>query len=238
VSPSEAAGSEDRERVVIRDNRKIDPVTGEARKASSAPAEPGGDPADPGAVPVPEPAEGPMVEAALLDERTRDLQRVQAEYANYRKRAERDRLAAGDTAVGRTLAELLPVLDDIDRARAHGDLTGALKAVADHLETVFTKLGLQAFGEVGDAFDPMVHEAVMHDESDAVTEPTCTTVMRQGYRYQDRLLRPAMVGVTDPVAPPGLGEHPLDVTDGKHAAPEHAAPEHAATAAEENQADE
>lgn len=231
MSPAEAAGPEDRERVVIRDNRKIDPVTGEARKPPSAPAgsaQAESAPADSGAagtgevgsVPVPEPAEVPMVEAALLDERTRDLQRVQAEYANYRKRAERDRLAAGDIAVGRTLGELLPVLDDIDRARAHGDLTGALKAVADHLETVFTKLGLQAFGEVGDPFDPMVHEAVLHDESDAVTEPTCTTVMRQGYRYQERLLRPAMVGVTDPVAPPGLGEHPLDANNGKHAAPE------------------
>ena len=142
-----------------------------------------------------------MVEAALLEERTRDLQRLQAEYANYRKRAERDRLAAGDLAIGRTLAELLPVVDDLDRAKAHGDLTGALKAVADKLDATFTKLGLVAFGEVGDPFDPAIHEAVLHDESDAVTVPTCTTVMRQGYQHHDRLLRPAMVGVTDPVNP-------------------------------------
>jgi molecular chaperone GrpE len=187
---------------VIRDNRKIDPVTGEARNVSPAPAE------SAPSVPATEPAEGPMVEAALLDERTRDLQRVQAEYANYRKRAERERLAAGDHAVGRALAELLPVLDDIDRARAHGDLTGALKAVAEHLETVFGKLGLEGFGEVGDPFDPTIHEAVLHDESETVTEPTCTTVMRRGYKHQDRLLRAAMVGVTDPTAPPGLGETP------------------------------
>jgi molecular chaperone GrpE len=181
---------------VIRDNRKIDPVTGEARKAS--PANPGAD-AVPGAGAISSEDEVPKAEALLLEERTRDLQRVQAEYANYRKRAERDRLAAGEVAVGRSLAELLPVIDDLDRARAHGDLTGPLKAVADKLEAAFTKLGLEAFGQVGDPFDPSIHEAVLHDESDSVTVPTCTTVMRQGYRHRDRLLRPAMVGVTDPI---------------------------------------
>jgi molecular chaperone GrpE len=192
---------EEQDRVIIRDSRRIDPVTGEVRKVSPAPE---------AAAPATEPAEAPMVEASLLDERTRDLQRVQAEYANYRKRAERDRLAAGDLAVGNTLAELLPVLDDIDRAREHGDLNGALKAVADHLDALFAKLGLVAFGEVGDPFDPAVHEAVLHDESDAVAEPTCTTVLRKGYKHHERLLRPAMVGVSDPSAPPGLGEHPLE----------------------------
>jgi molecular chaperone GrpE len=195
---------EEREPVIVRDNRKIDPVTGEARKVPPA--------AGPDPVRAAGTAEGssapeqvaaaeedvPKAEALLLEERTRDLQRVQAEYANYRKRAERDRLAAGDLAVGRTLGELLPVIDDLDRARAHGDLTGPLKAVADKLEAVFTKLGLHPFGEVGDPFDPALHDAVMHDESDAVTVPTCTTVMRQGYKHGERLLRPAMVGVTDP----------------------------------------
>jgi molecular chaperone GrpE len=199
--PSDEARPEEQERVVIRDNRKIDPVTGEARKTAPA--------AGPAAEPAAEPGEGPKVDAVLLDERTRDLQRLQAEYANYRKRAERDRLAAGDLAVGRALAELLPVLDDIDRARDHGDLTGALKAVADHLEAVFTKLGLQAFGDEGDEFDPSIHEAVMHDESDQVSMPTATKVLRKGYKHGERLLRPAMVGVTDPTAPPGLGDHPL-----------------------------
>lgn len=190
---------------VSRDKRKIDPETGEVRKASGEAASA----APPGAADATEPrdaglhepaAEGqvPMVEAALYDERTRDLQRVQAEYSNYRKRAERDRLAAGDLAVGRTLNELLPVIDDLDRARAHGDLTGGLKAIADTLDGVFAKLGLVAFGEVGDPFDPAIHEAVLHDESDDVTEPTCTTIMRQGYKHKDRLLRPAMVGVSDP----------------------------------------
>jgi molecular chaperone GrpE len=181
------------DRIVIRDNRKIDPVTGEARKVSPAPAGPQQEPE-----PAAEPASEPMVEAALLDERTRDLQRVQAEYANYRKRADRDRLAAGELAIGRALTELLPVLDDLDRAKAHGDLTGAFKAVADKLEGVTAKLGLAAFGQVGDPFDPAIHEAVLHDESDSVTVPTCTTVMRPGYQHHERLLRPAMVGVTDP----------------------------------------
>jgi molecular chaperone GrpE len=180
----------DPERVVIRDNRKIDrdapsPAAEEQSSAAGAPA-------------PQEPVENVGKDSLLLEERTRDLQRVQAEYANYRKRAERDRLAAGDLAVGRALADLLPVVDDLERAKAHGDLTGALKAVADKLDATFGKLGLVAFGEVGDPFDPAIHEAVLHDESDAVTVPTCTTVMRQGYQYRDRLLRPAMVGVSDP----------------------------------------
>lgn len=149
----------------------------------------------------PEADEQADANADLLAERTADLQRVHAEYANYRKRADRERLIAGELAVGRALSDLLPVLDDIDRAREHGDLTGGLKAISDHLQAVFAKLGLEAFGEVGDPFDPTVHEAVMHNESDEVTEPTCTTVMRKGYRHGERLLRAAMVGVSDPADP-------------------------------------
>src|SRR5690348_4488606 len=148
-----------------------------------------------------------MVEASLLDERTADLQRVHAEYANYRRRAERERLAAGEIAVGRFVSDLLPILDDLDRARAHGDLTGALKAVADHFDSVLNKAGVVAFGEVGDPFDPALHEAVMHDESPDVTRATCTTVLRQGFRLGDRLLRPAMVGVTDPTEQPAEAAH-------------------------------
>jgi molecular chaperone GrpE len=182
----------EREPVVVRDNRKIDPVTGEARKPSAPPPPTADDDV---------PKAGTDSAALLLAERTADLQRVQAEYANYRKRADRDRLAAGDLAVGRALAELLPVLDDLDRAAAHDDLTGPLKAVADKLDAALAKLGLVAFGEVGDPFDPSRHEAVMHDESAEVDAPTCTTVMRRGYEHKDRLLRPAMVGVTDPETP-------------------------------------
>ena len=174
------------ERVVVRDKRKIDPLTGEARKVDADDAAPASDP-------VAEPGEGSFVDASLLDERTRDLQRVQAEYANYRKRAERDRLAAGELAVGRALTELLPVLDDLERARQHGDLTGAFKAVADKLDTAVSKLGLVPVGEVGDPFDPSLHEAVLHDESADVIVPTCTTVMRVGYQHGERLLRPGQL---------------------------------------------
>ena len=182
------------EPVIIRDNRKIDPTTGEARKPASAEGQPSAD----------EPAADAAVDesVALLAERTADLQRVQAEYANYRKRADRERLAAGEVAVSGVLATLLPVLDNIDRAREHGDLTGGLKAVADQLHEIVTRLGLEAFGEIGDPFDPSVHEAVMHNEGDDVSEPTATTVMRKGYKHGERLLRPAMVGVTDPSSPP------------------------------------
>jgi molecular chaperone GrpE len=153
-----------------------------------------------------------MVEARLLDERTADLQRVQAEYANYRKRAERDRLAAGELAISRVLIDFLPVLDNLDRAREHGDLTGGLKAIADQLVEVFDKLGLVRFGQPGDPFDPAVHEAVLHDESPEVEEPTCTTVMRPGYKHNDRLLRAAMVGVSDP-APAAVEQDPEPATD-------------------------
>ena len=178
------------EGVVIRDKRRLDPVTGEPRHAAPEP------PSDK------EEQDIPKADALLLEERTRDLQRVQAEFANYRKRVERDRVALAESAVGGALVGLLPILDDVDRARAHGDLTGAFKAVADQLEAVLGKLGLAGFGEVGDPFDPSIHEAVMHDESSEVSEPTATTVLRRGYMHGDRLLRPAMVGVSDPAGEP------------------------------------
>jgi molecular chaperone GrpE len=133
-----------------------------------------------------------------LDERTKDLQRVTAEYSNYRKRVDRDRLAVVEQATGAILASLLPVLDDIDRARTHGDLTGAFAAVAEQLQNNLTKLGLSTFGEVGDVFDPTWHEAVMHSTSADVTEPTCVEVLRKGYALGERLLRAAMVAVADP----------------------------------------
>ncbi len=184
------SSSEKDEPVVITDKRKIDRQTDKkADDQVASPPEQG--------VEAPAPDEN----ATLLAERTADLQRLQAEYANYRRRAERERQAAGEAAISRVLVDFLPVLDNLDRARQHGDLTGGLKAVADQLDTIFGKLGLVPFGEEGDSFDPSIHEAVMHGESDEVTEPTCTTVMRPGYRHNDRLLRAAMVGVSDPVHP-------------------------------------
>ncbi len=197
------------EPVVITDKRKIDrqnSTKADDQAASSAP-EPGAE------EPAVEAAQVPMVEASLLDERTADLQRLQAEYANYRRRADRERQAAGEMAVGRALADFLPVVDDLERARAHGDLTGGLKAIADKLDGVFDKLGLVAFGEVGDPFDPSVHEAVMHDESAEVSVPTCTTVLRPGYKHNDRLLRAAMVGVSDPAGAPAVTEPPRKESD-------------------------
>ena len=192
---TDRSGPDESDRVVIHDRRRIDPITGEVRHPDPDPA---ADRATSVAPPLP--GVGRSSEAELA-ERTADLQRLQAEFANYRKRVDRDRVVVGELAAGRVIADLLPVLDDIDRARAHGDLTGAFKAVADQLDTVLAKHGLVAFGEVGDRFDPARHEAVMHEESTAVQVPTTTTVMRRGYEYHDRLLRPAMVGVTDPVAP-------------------------------------
>ncbi|HET8683687.1 MAG TPA: nucleotide exchange factor GrpE [Micromonosporaceae bacterium] len=133
-----------------------------------------------------------------LDERTLDLQRVTAEYANYRKRVDRDRGLVAEQATGHVLTALLPVLDDLDRAREHGDLVGPFGAVAEQLITATGKFGLTPFGEKGDPFDPTRHEAVAHLTSAEVTEPTCIEVMRRGYLLGDRLLRPAMVAVADP----------------------------------------
>ncbi len=133
-----------------------------------------------------------------LDERLRDLQRVTAEYANYRKRVERDRGLMAEQTVAMVVGALLPVLDDFDRARDHGDLAGQLATVADQLNAILAKFGLTGFGEPGDAFDPTRHEAVAHQTSADVTEPTCIGIMRRGYLLGDRLLRPALVAVADP----------------------------------------
>jgi molecular chaperone GrpE len=133
-----------------------------------------------------------------IDERVRDLQRITAEYANYRKRVARDQANARNDGIAEVLGVLLPVLDDLDRAREHGDLTGPFGAVADQLTAALAKFGLTAFGSAGDAFDPTRHEAVAHRTSDEVTEPSCVSVMRRGYLLGERLLRPAMVEVADP----------------------------------------
>ena|GEM_PF-604066 len=159
-------------------------------------------------------AAGELAEA--LDERTRDLQRITAEYHNYRKRVERDRQAAADQATVNVVAGLLPVLDDIDRARDHGDLVGPFGSVAEQLFNSLTKLGLEVFGDKGDPFDPTVHEAVAHMHSSDVTEATCIDVMRRGYRLNDRLVRPAMVAVAEPSdepAPAGAAAAETDKGD-------------------------
>jgi len=229
---------------VIRDRRRIDPVTGQVRDGDRqsgqgqgspqrGPAQPrpgrhavsrpgnasggnpgGGQPARDGQDngnqnngPAPDPpnraerdAEVEKMAAQLAD-RTADLQRLQAEYANYRKRVERDRMAVREQALANVLTELLPILDDIGRAREHEELTGGFKSVADSLEAAAVKLGLNSYGEDGDPFDPKLHEALMHSYSRDVAEPTCVRILQPGYKVGERILRPARVAVAEPGEP-------------------------------------
>ena len=133
-----------------------------------------------------------------LGERTADLQRLQAEYQNYRRRVERDRITVREIAIANLLTELLPVLDDIGRAREHGELVGGFKSVAESLETVAAKMGLQQFGKEGEPFDPTIHEALMHSYAPDVTETTCVAILQPGYRIGERTIRPARVAVAEP----------------------------------------
>ncbi len=149
-----------------------------------------------------------------LDERTADLQRLQAEYVNYKRRVDRDREMVRDTATAIVLTGLLGVLDDLDRARQHGELTGGFKAVADSLERTLSGLGLQRFGEPGEAFDPRVHEALMHEHSDGVDGPTAQSILQPGYRVGERVLRPARVAVTEPHPRGGGAAAPDAAADG------------------------
>jgi molecular chaperone GrpE len=185
--------AEERQGPVIRDKRRIDPKTGEVREpAESAPASP--------TAKAPSGAdEGEVAKLKKeLAERTTDLQRLQAEYSNYRKRVDRDRAAVREQALAYVLGELLPVLDDIGRAREHDELTGGFKHVAESLEGIVGKLGLESFGTAGEPFDPNVHEALMHSYSDEVEEPTAVQILQSGYRIGERTLRPARVAVAEP----------------------------------------
>src|SRR5689334_2649073 len=222
TSPEEEANGP-----VIRDRRRIDPETGQVRDPGQpGPGQHAARPAGKHAAPEqgpqgPGPAGGAGpgnggngnggagnanggasaaadAAALALAERTADLQRLQAEYANYRKRVERDRVAVREQALANVLGELLPVLDDIGRAREHGELTGGFKSVAESLEAAVAKLGLISYGEDGDPFDPNLHEALMHSYSPDVTEPTCVRVLQPGYKIGDRTLRAARVAVAEP----------------------------------------
>ncbi|MGW5562174.1 nucleotide exchange factor GrpE [Streptomyces tendae] len=154
-----------------------------------------------------------------LNERTADLQRLQAEYQNYRRRVERDRVAVKEVAVANLLSELLPVLDDVGRAREHGELVGGFKSVAESLETVIAKMGLQQFGKEGEPFDPTIHEALMHSYAPDVTETTCVAILQPGYRIGERTIRPARVAVAEPqpgaqtVKPAEAGAEGQDASD-------------------------
>jgi len=182
---------------VVRDRRRIDPETGAVREpaqqnAEQAPAPGVADETAPAA-----PDQAALLTQALA-ERTADLQRLQAEYVNYKRRVDRDREANREIAVASVLTELLHTLDDIGRAREAGELEGAFKAVAESVERVVEKAGLVRYGEVGDVFDPRIHEALVHNYSDEVDGPTATMVMQPGYRLGERILRPARVAVSEP----------------------------------------
>jgi molecular chaperone GrpE len=182
---------------VIRDKRRIDPDTYEVREGAAQPAAPD--------VPLESDLDAPdaLSDAELaLAERTADLQRVQAEYTNYRRRVERDRQAVGEQALATVFAGVLPVLDDIDRARAHDEVTGGFA-----IEATLAKLGLERFGDAGEPFDPTVHEALTHGYSAEVTEPVAAQIFQSGYRVGERVLRPARVAVLEPAAEPAPESH-------------------------------
>jgi molecular chaperone GrpE len=190
------------EPVTITDKRRVDPVTGQVREGPGGQERSDRGTATGAAPSGAAPGAGEPAEASANDEKvaelTADLQRVQAEFANYRKRALRDQQAGADRAKVTVITQLLGVLDDLDRARAHGDLeSGPLKGVAEKLVNTLEGLGLSSFGATGDEFDPSLHEAVQH-EGDG-SNPVIGTVMRQGYKVGDQVIRHAMVGVIDTV---------------------------------------
>jgi molecular chaperone GrpE len=223
---------------VIRDNRRIDPVTGQPKRGKHAASQPAGTAsagrpggagsgnAGPGAPgPAAKRGESNQSEAAAkaaaapadesdatvelrvqLAERTADLQRLQAEYANYRKRVDRDRATVREQAVASALTELLPVLDAIAQAHEHGELSGGFKSVADSLQAAVGKLGLVSYGQRGDAFDPKIHEALSYSDSPDVTEDTCVDIFQPGYKVGERVLRPARVAVAAPGSGPDGSE--------------------------------
>ena len=174
--------SDETEGIKVTDKRRIDPETGEVRAGASAPAA------------------SQEVVSDQVAELTADLQRITAEYANYRKRIDRDRELIKDLAIASVLEQLLPLLDDIDRAREHEELTGGFAAVADNLTKVVERFNLTPVGAVGDEFDPSEHEALQMIESENFPVPSVATVLRKGYRRGDKLIRPAQVVVAEPIA--------------------------------------
>jgi molecular chaperone GrpE len=187
----------------IRDRRRIDPETYQVREPQSAAAPGPGAPAEPAAPEAPS-AEASATAEQIADlktqvgERTADLQRLQAEYVNYKRRVDRDRDLARKAGVEAVLKDLMSVLDDIRSAREHGELTGGFKAVADEVERVTTRYGLQSYGTKGEAFDPHIHEALLHAHADGIDGPTCVEILQPGYRVGERVLRPARVAVAEP----------------------------------------
>jgi molecular chaperone GrpE len=196
LSEHEGTGQSDGEHrgPTVRDRRRIDPETYEVREPQET-AAPGPAPAEP----TENQGESEVTElTAALAERTSDLQRLQAEYVNYKRRVDRDRDLARKLGVEGVLRDLLSVLDDLRSAREHGELTGAFKAVGDEVERITAKHGLTSFGAKGDPFDPHIHEALLHAHADGIDGPTCVEILQPGYRVGDRILRPARVAVAEP----------------------------------------
>ena len=208
----------------IRDRRRIDPETYQVREPQPAAAPGAGAPVD--QTPVQEAVSNEEVDQlkTALADRTIDLQRLQAEYVNYKRRVDRDRDVARKSGIEAVLKDLMSVLDDVRSAREHGELSGGFKAVADELERVTTRNGLEPYGTKGDPFDPHIHEALLHSHAEGIDGPTCVEILQPGYRIADRVLRPARVAVAEP--------------DPNAPAAEAASPEVAAEAADETSADE
>ena len=210
------------EPVTVTDKRRIDPETGEIRPPTreAEDHQQATGPAPSGPAPEATAAGAAQREDASasdeLSELKSTLQRVKAEYDNYRKRTLRDQQLAAERTKVAVVTQLLPVLDDLDRARSHGDLeSGPLKSVADKLATAFEGLGLSGFGDEGDEFDPVLHEAVQHEGEG--THPIVGSVMRRGYKVGDQVVRHALVGVVDTVPDadeaadtPDNGDEPAD----------------------------
>ncbi len=186
------------EPVTVTDKRRIDPETGQLRPNTATAEQPASAAGPAHSGPAPEAAKAG--DSSEVDELKATLQRVKAEYDNYRKRSLRDQQLVAERTKAAAITELLPVLDDLERARSHGDLeSGPLKSVADKLTTALEGLGLSGFGDEGDDFDPALHEAVQH-EGDG-THPVVGTVMRRGYKVGEQVVRHALVGVVDTVPP-------------------------------------
>ena len=182
----------------IRDKRRIDPDTYQVREPQSAAAPGPGGPADPAGADTSVSNEEVARLTQALADRTGDLQRLQAEYVNYKRRVDRDRDVARKSGVEAVLKDLMSVLDDVRSAREHGELSGGFKAVADEVERVTARYGLEAYGTKGDPFDPHIHEALLHAHAEGIDGPTCVEILQPGYRIGDRVVRPARVAVAEP----------------------------------------
>lgn len=187
----------------FHDNRRIDPTTGQPRDAAAPDEQSDAAAADPLAALDFEPeGANPELDDAqrLAAERLEDLQRERASFTNYRNRSIRDQEAARTRGVEDVLNALLPVLDDVDRARQAGDLTGPFVAIAEKLDGALARFGVERYGVVGEEFDPAFHEALMHEESAEVETATIKHVIEPGYRIAERVVRAARVAVVGPAS--------------------------------------